>query len=278
MPVNKPILSIIIPTKNEAANIPRLLKSLLVPEAIEVLIVDNHSTDKTRTIAKKILSKQRTSTLYPLPSTLLIKGPERSAQKNAGAERARGSHLLFLDADMEMNPELLKELTTLVRRNVTAAIIPEHSVGHDFWGRAVALERGCYQGVVMLEAPRLIRKTLFLKVGGYDIKLHAGEDWDLSARLARHSGAFSRTENPVLHHEPKGLVPNLERKWYYALHIDRYRTKHPEAFAEQASLTNRLKVFLRCRSRLMRHPLLTAAFLAMKVITFARWKLHEIHP
>ena len=97
---------------------------------------------------------------------ILTKGPERSFQKNAGAHQAKGSHLLFLDADMEVEPGLLSELASLATKKVQAAVIPEHPIGSDFWSKAIALERTCYQGNELLEAPRFIEKRVFQTVNG----------------------------------------------------------------------------------------------------------------
>src|SRR3989337_1685503 len=110
-------ISIIIPTRNERRNIERLLTSIAADPhpPREVIVVDNHSTDKTREIARRtwnqhLPKKLKSYQLRPKKLMILTKGPERSFQKNAGAHQAKGSHLLFLDADMEIKPGLLSEL------------------------------------------------------------------------------------------------------------------------------------------------------------------------
>ena len=56
-----PLVSIIITTKNEEKNIQNCLESIKCQtypkEKIEIIVVDNHSTDKTKTVARKYNSK-----------------------------------------------------------------------------------------------------------------------------------------------------------------------------------------------------------------------------
>jgi glycosyltransferase involved in cell wall biosynthesis len=80
----KPLVSIIITTKNEEKNIGNCLESILRNielkdyRNIEIIVVDNNSTDQTKEIARKYTKK-----VYKF-------GPERSAQRNLGAKKARG--------------------------------------------------------------------------------------------------------------------------------------------------------------------------------------------
>ncbi|MBI3485898.1 glycosyltransferase [Candidatus Daviesbacteria bacterium] len=94
------LVSVIIATKNEEKNIERCLKSIKKQNYIgniEVIVVDNYSADQTIKIAKKYTRN------------VFLFGPERSAQRNLGAKKARGEWLLFLDADMEASANLISE-------------------------------------------------------------------------------------------------------------------------------------------------------------------------
>lgn len=275
---NKNTISIIIPTKNEAENLPRLLKSILSSKTKpkEVIIIDNHSTDNTLRSAKQFLSKHPPKKLKPTTYKLFNKGPERSAQKNFGAVKATATHLLFLDADMELPTELLSKLKKLAKKDARAAVIPECSIGKDFWGKAIALERNLYQRQPLLEAPRFFEKKLFISIGGYDTKLIAGEDWDLSKRLITKKIPFQRTRNQLIHHEARGFIPNLKRKWYYTKHIDKYAQKHPVRFAKQSNFKRRLLIYWQARNKLAKYPTITIAFLLIKTIIFFRWKLAKL--
>src|SRR5258708_34043759 len=101
------IVSIIITTKNEESVILRLLTSIKKQnyEKKEIILVDNNSLDKTIDIAKKNNVK-----IYTF-------GPERSAQRNFGAQKAKGEFLLFLDADMELTPNVLKDCVNICSKD-----------------------------------------------------------------------------------------------------------------------------------------------------------------
>ena len=108
-----PSVSIIITTKNEEKHIENLLRSITSQtyKNIEIILVDNYSTDRTRKIAKN------TNKIY-------LKGPERSAQRNYGAQKAKGKYLLFLDADMILSPTIIEECIQEAEEKVYSIIHP----------------------------------------------------------------------------------------------------------------------------------------------------------
>jgi 4,4'-diaponeurosporenoate glycosyltransferase len=88
-------LSIIIPARNEECNLPRLLQSISASAArkVEVLVVDDHSTDRTAHVAHEAGATVICS--EPLPATWTGK----AWACYQGAQNASGDLLLFLDAD-----------------------------------------------------------------------------------------------------------------------------------------------------------------------------------
>lgn len=83
----RPLLSVVIPTLNEAEILPRTLERVRRAEGIEIIVADGGSCDDTRSLAAEE------------GATVLEVGGGRAAQLNAGAARAAGRHLLFLHAD-----------------------------------------------------------------------------------------------------------------------------------------------------------------------------------
>ena len=108
------MLSIIIPTLNEEKNLPNLLKSierqgLSNPEKLEIIVADAGSQDRTREIAKEFGCK-------------VIKGGLPAKGRNEGAKVAKGDLLLFLDADVVLTENCLKEaLKEFQERNLAVA-------------------------------------------------------------------------------------------------------------------------------------------------------------
>ena len=212
MALQKPLVSIIITTKNEEKNIGNCLKSIInsnialeqyrhidkkkkesirlksykakslsKPLSYEIIVVDNNSTDRTKEIARKY-----TSHVYN-------KGPERSAQRNYGMiEKARGEYVMYLDADMILSPTVIKKAVEKFQSSnfkpqassatLVALYIPEIVLGNSFWSRVRRFERSFYDGTA-IDCVRIIRKDVFQKVGGFDLSLTGPEDWDLDKKM-----------------------------------------------------------------------------------------------
>ena len=83
-----PALSVIIPTLNEASELPETLKrARAIPEVKEIIVVDAGSTDDTKAIAREH------------NCTVLESEPSRGKQLRLGAQQASGDVILFLHAD-----------------------------------------------------------------------------------------------------------------------------------------------------------------------------------
>lgn len=95
----KPLISLCMIVKNEADTLARCLQSVR-GVADEIIIVDTGSTDSTVSIARSFGAR-----IIPFPWT----GDFASA-RNAGLAGARGSWILVLDADEELEPGSKKEL------------------------------------------------------------------------------------------------------------------------------------------------------------------------
>lgn len=253
---DNPLISIIISTKNEVAHLPLLLKSIgkSYVNSIEVLVVDNFSTDRTIDIAKSWGAR------------VYLHGNERSEQRNFGAKKARGTYLLFLDADMQLSKQALKECIDRVKnRKVYSLVIPESAQGDDFFARVKRIEKKLYENEPLIEAARLFRKSVFHKVGGYNTDLIAGEDWDLSQRI-KLLGKSERIAACVFHQE-KSLLHELQHKWYYANHIGKYARTHPAAFSQQKGI-ERVKILFKKKGLILGDPLAYAALLFLKALEF----------
>ncbi|GAB4461115.1 MAG: hypothetical protein OHK0037_09510 [Elainellaceae cyanobacterium] len=96
------VLSVVIPTLNEAAELPSLLANLPPSGTLEVIVADGGSQDNTRAIAQQH------------GATVVQSAPGRARQMNAGAAAATGKTLLFLHADTR----LPKDFSNLVQQTL----------------------------------------------------------------------------------------------------------------------------------------------------------------
>jgi len=181
-----PLVSIIITTKNEEKNIKNCLESIKYQaypqEKIEIIVVDNHSTDKTVEIVQEFSKK-----FTLLNVKLFNRGPERSAQRNYGIKMAKGKYVMYLDADMILSPTVIKKaVEKLETSNVflCAFYIPEIVLGNSYWSQVRRFERSFYDGTV-IDCARFIKKDVFEKVGGFDLSMTGPEDWDLDKKIRK---------------------------------------------------------------------------------------------
>lgn len=261
--MNDLLVSVIVPTKNSAATLGACLKSIKEQShyPIELIVVDNHSSDTTQEIARQFTDK------------VVVKGPERSAQRNYGASRASGRYLLMVDSDMVLNREVIKACSeeALGDPMIKGIVIPEESFGIGIWSQCKQLERSFYIGVPWIEAARFFEKVAYDAVGGYNETLVSGEDWDLSKRIEQ-IGSVSRINEFIRHNEGRiSFWKTLKKKYYYAHHAKAYLVRNPEKsmLFSQVGPIQRYKLFLSGPSKLLARPFLGVAMLVMKTAEFA---------
>jgi glycosyltransferase involved in cell wall biosynthesis len=249
-------VSVIVPTRDSARTLEACVDSIRsqLYRPIELVVVDNQSSDNTREIASRYADIVENS------------GPERSAQRNRGAQLAHGEYLLFVDSDMTLSPHVIGECFDAIHiSGAPGVIIPETSIGNGFLARCRELERSCYIGDNVIEGARFFPRKEFERVGGYDEQLHAMEDWDLSLRIAA-GRQLARVESYITHDEGDlRLGSMLAKKRYYAASSLQYWRKHGRPTLGQANLIFR-PAFFRNWRRLMRHPVLTFGFLTIKTL------------
>ena len=267
--MKKVLVSVIITTRNEERNIENCIQSILKQtySPIQIIVVDNNSLDNTKKIAKKF-----TKFVYD-------KGPERSAQRNFGAQKAEGEYLVFIDCDMILTPKVIEECVKTISDKVGGLVIPEESIGSGFWAKAKSLERSFYLGKDSIEAARFYPKKIITAVGGFDETLTGPEDWDLSQRVS-HKYHLGRINAMILHNEGNlSLRTTIQKKYYYAHKFKEYLNKdeHISNTAQQFSIIGRYKIFFTQPKKLMKDPLLSAGMLFMKTSEFIAGGFGYVH-
>jgi glycosyltransferase involved in cell wall biosynthesis len=171
------LVSVIVTTKNEEQNIETCLQSIQLQTwpNLEIIVVDNRSTDRTREIASKY-----TEHVYQ-------KGPERSAQRNYGMlQIAQGEYVIYVDADMILSPILLDAAIPYLQQTGAIALhIGEIVLGRKYLSRVRRFERNFYDGTP-IDGARIFQRKAFSQVGGFDETIFAkgsGEDWDLDKKI-----------------------------------------------------------------------------------------------
>ncbi len=176
------ILSIIIPTYNEEDYLPILLESIKKQnfDDYEVIVADANSTDRTVEIAKEY-------------GCIVVEGGLPAVGRNNGAKVAKGEYLLFLDSDLELTDDYLRNVIYEFKMERVGIAITqmlpmsnkvEDKLFHDFANQfMISVEKlkphgaGCY-GII-------VKKELHDKCNGFNESLTFGEDTDYIERLAK---------------------------------------------------------------------------------------------
>lgn len=246
-------LAAVITTRNESANIANCIRAFDgLRKDVEIIVVDNSSTDDTKSIAASLGAK------------VLDKGPERSAQRNLGWQSATADWVVILDADMILPRETIEEILSVADRSNAADAywIPETRTGDGIRVKARNFERSFYDGTC-IDALRLYKKTVLQTTGGYDENLIAGpEDWELDIRVLA-AGAKCEVLSKGLIHNEKSLSMKrmLEKKAYYTKSFAAYQKKwkgHPAVKKQFSPWYRFVGVFIENGKwlRLLRHPIL----------------------
>jgi len=257
-----PVVSVIVTTKNEENNIGACLGSLLQQSMppLEIIVVDNFSEDKTTEIAKEY------------GAIVFLIGPERSAQRNYGVEKAKGKYILYLDADMRLTRKVIEECVNRCEADskVSGIYIPELIVGKGFWISVRRFERSFYDGTV-IDAVRFVPKTAFQKVKGFDLTITGTEDWDFDKKI-RGLGKTIVAKANLEHDEGDFDLENyLNKKSYYSKSFENYSEKWGKADPDIRKqlgawyrffgvFTEHGKIF-----KLLKHPILTISVYYLRI-------------
>jgi len=176
------MLSIIIPAWNEERYLPRLLDCLRKQSygSYEVIVADAGSRDRTRQIAKEY-------------GCIVVKGGLPAAGRNNGAKKARGDLLLFLDADVRMNRDFLKNaLKEFNEKNLDAAGCYVHPDSDKLIDRLFFAIFNLWTSTTQYLYPNasgggiFCRKWIHEKINGFDEKIRLSEDMDYVRRCSKY--------------------------------------------------------------------------------------------
>lgn len=142
LPTSGHVLSVVIPAKNEAASLPRLVEEIAyafrplcgarVPEPtladFEIVIVDDGSTDESTLVLRRLASE------FPeLRPLRLAASVGQSSATAAGIRVARGNWVATLDADLQNDPA---DLAVLWRASLGFdAVLGWRTTRHDVWSK-----------------------------------------------------------------------------------------------------------------------------------------------
>ena len=194
-------VSVIVPAFNEERGLAASLRSIRRAMAAfddagwssELIVCDNNSTDRTAAIAR-----EHDAEVVFEPVNQI------SRARNAGAARAAGDWLVFVDADSHPSRELFADVTRSIAAGRclgggSTVRVDAADVGSTLvigaWNAISRLTRWAAGSFVFCEV------SAFREIGGFSLELFAAEEIDMSRRLKRLARARGRTF-VILHEHP----------------------------------------------------------------------------
>ena len=258
--IENPLVSIIIPTKNSALTLRACLLSIRnqTYSNIEIIVVDNYSTDGTLELASSMNAK-----VYSF-------GPERSAQLNFGVKNSRGKYIYRVDSDFILETHVVEEAIKKCETEKLAAIAVHNTSDPSisFWSRVRQLERDCYIDDNSNIGARFFRKSSFLAADGFDEELIAGEDYDIHNRLIKMGCKIGKIKSKEVHiGEPKSLLEIAKKHYNYGTSLEKYISKDSAKGIKQLSPLR--PAFLKHHKDFLGHPLLFAGFIIYQSVRYS---------
>ena len=212
---NTDLISVIIPTYNRAHLIRRSAQSVLnqTYKNLELIIVDDGSTDKTKEVIDSINDKR----------IIYIKQENQgvSAARNTGIEKAKGKYIAFQDSDDVWHLDKLeKQLLTIQKNNADLVFCKQFKFG-TLMKRKVPknIKEGFLQKDILpinIFPQTILSKADILKENKFNIHMLSVEDFELLLRIQKKYSIYCIDEALVDYHVQKdSLSANNERRVKY---------------------------------------------------------------
>ncbi len=192
----RPIVSVVMPVRNEERHIEAVLKSVLQQETpgfeLEIIAVDGDSSDATRTIINRLAEAD------PRVKVEVNKQKKTPHAFNQGIRAARGEYVCILGAHTTYAGDYiatcLEEMKAHGACGCSGRVITRAGgdglqarliawvLGHPF-GTSTGSMRTCGAGFADTIPYPVFLKSALLEAGGYDTRLHRNQDNDLNQRL-----------------------------------------------------------------------------------------------
>ncbi len=193
-------LGIVVPMRNEARHIQRTLRSALHSAAAagmscELIVIDNGSTDAGCALAQALGAR-----VIPAPGLAV------GALRNLGAAQVRADYLAFLDADIEVPENWISRCLDSLQNGFDVIALdcdtPKQAPWYaQAWQKRSMSQTGRPRERDWLATANLfMRRTTFVRSGGFHPELSSGEDKDFGLRLhAAGMRQFCLAQSPALH-------------------------------------------------------------------------------
>ncbi|MCX6781638.1 MAG: glycosyltransferase [Candidatus Magasanikbacteria bacterium] len=264
------LVSVIIPTKNSSEFLEKCLESLKnqTYKNIEIIVVDNNSVDSTKEIAEAF--KQSTLELYKLYNFQLLNwGPERSAQVNFGVKNSNGEYVYKVDSDFILDKEVIDQCVKKANEGFGAVVVHNSPDVRISWIAHIRkFEVDMYKYDITHSSARFVRKEVYEKIGEFNEKITAGEDYDFQNKLNRGGFKTGFIEAEALHlGEPTNFWKHMKKYYDYGKDFVKYKQENISESKKQLGFFR--SVYFKNWKKFIYHPMLGSGFIMYNFFKFA---------
>lgn len=236
-----PLVSVIMPVRNEAAYIERSLGAVLAQDypadRLEILVVDGLSTDGTREYIAAAQKERPNLRLLDNPRGIVPPG------LNIGIAQAQGDIIVRVDGHCEIAPDYVRRCVEhLLADGVEAVGGPIETVGETDEAQAIALAMSSWFGVggsafrTVNDRPMLVETVAFpayeretlRRLGPFDEELVRNQDDEYNYRLLKSGGRILLSPDIRSRYYSRSSLRKLWRQYYqYGFWKVRVMQKHP---------------------------------------------------
>jgi glycosyltransferase involved in cell wall biosynthesis len=222
-----PLISIIIPTARYSPYLPNLIHYIRDvcgkgEKELEILIVSTQDNPANKLY--EVLCKYKECTLLVLERR---PGEDaRSRHKNLGVRNAKGEYVFILDDDSWVTCTLLDSMEQIITRKKPDALL--HAVlprPVSIWAKIRLLEKMFSSYNLQQSSARILRRELFLEIGGYNKELVVGEDIEFQMRLLMYKPRICaiplRAGFEIHTGEYEKLDKYIRRVCYYSRYVNK---------------------------------------------------------
>ena len=224
--MQKPEVSVIIPTKNRLHYLQRAIQSVLnqTIKNIQIIVVDDASTDMTRNYLDQLKNN--------IPNIIVITNVTSSGgavARNQGVEKADGTWIAFLDDDDEwMSDKLFLQLQIMKNSyNAIACSTNYIRCTPDRKNKLIKLPLNVTFNDLLMKntlggaSMCLCSRSVFYEIGGFDPLFKSGQDWDFWLRLSLKGKILCCPDPTVLYnaHEGKKISTDMKAQYHGARHF-----------------------------------------------------------
>jgi glycosyltransferase involved in cell wall biosynthesis len=225
MDCTSPIVSVIVPCRNEKDHIEACVRSILAqdlpPDELEVLVADGMSDDGTRKILERLAQEDSRVRVIDNPNRIT------PCAMNVGVRAARGRYIAIMGAHNHYAPDYLRqsvqvleqtgadnvggamvcEATSWLQQAIAAAHHSAFAVGGARW------HDPSYEGPADTVFGGVYRREVFTRIGLFDEELVRNQDDEFNLRLIRAGGKIWQSPRIRSCYRPRNSLGSLFRQY-----------------------------------------------------------------